>query len=1147
MTPLDLPAFSLTGPLPNGTTLLEASAGTGKTYAIAALATRYLAEGHATVDQLLMITFGRAATRELRERVREALTRARDVLRAGDPRPDDPVLAQLAQRPAAERAVAAERLARAVADFDAATISTTHQFCLHALAGLGIAADVDPGEVFVEDITQLVDEVVADLYLRKYGSSADASSKPDLSLPEARRIARAVLSDPQSALHASPDDESADTTRVRFATAVAAEVARRRRVQRLVTFDDLVLRLEGVLADPQTGPRARERLRGAYRVVLVDEFQDTDPAQWNILSMAFHGHRTLVLIGDPKQAIYAFRGADIQSYLAAAGLAHHRATLPTNHRSDAPVVEALGELLSGLSLCDPQIVVHPVTAARSGSRLSGVPESARVRLRVVPSDEGVTLPVAEARTRIAADVAADIVGLLSGTARLPDREPRSTRPVLPRDIAVLVPLNKQGDQVHDALSKVGVPSVVSAPTSVFATPAAAQWRTLLHAVETPRRGTIRAAALTDFLGRTTADLALTGETVDDEVGAQLREWAGVLDADGVAGLMTAVSAQTGLLPRVLSRPDGERHLTDLRHVASALHSYQRRARCGVTGLLDWLDEQSSEARTDPVEQTTERTRRLETDADAVQILTVHRSKGLEFPIVYVPFGWDRHVPEPGIVRCHLSGRRVLDVRTRRAPGRVDLVRLQRAEEDGESLRLLYVALTRAASAVIVHWAGGRNAECAPLTRVLAARASRATVPPSTCKDSHPPIGWLAGSPSLTVEQVPDSPLELRWAPTGDPHPGLQAAPFTRQVDTTWRRTSYTGLTAALHTAAPLESAPPGHREDEPSDEAAVLDPAEPPIATQSGTAPPVTTPSVTSQPTTAPDVATPLVGSDIASPFAALPAGAAFGTLVHSALEAVDTSAPELEIEVRTRCVEAVAGHPIPGLAPADLAAALLPALRTPLGPLSGGRALADIPARDRLAELDFELPMGGAAGVADPRTIDDLASLLRRHLPIDDPLRGYPDRLEAAGIGGSVLRGFLTGSIDAVLRVPPPKATAGALQPSRFLVVDYKTNRIRTDVADGPQLAWTYRPEVLPDVMMAAHYPLQALLYSAALHRFLRWRLPGYDPGLHLGGVLYLFLRGMAGPGTPTQAEVPCGVLSWRPPAALVVELSDLLDGRRA
>ena len=559
MTPLDLPAFSLTGPLPNGTTLLEASAGTGKTYAIAALATRYLAEGHATVDQLLMITFGRAATRELRERVREALTRARDVLRAGDPRPDDPVLAQLAQRPAAERAVAAERLARAVADFDAATISTTHQFCLHALAGLGIAADVDPGEVFVEDLTQLVDEVVADLYLRKYGSSADASSTPDLSLSEARRIARAVVADPQSALHAPTDGEPADTTRVRFATAVTAEVERRRRAQRLVTFDDLVLRLEGVLAGPQTGPRARQRLRDAYRVVLVDEFQDTDPAQWNILSMAFHGHRTLVLIGDPKQAIYAFRGADIQSYLAAAGLAHHRATLPTNHRSDAPVVEALGELLSGLSLGDPQIVVHPVTAARSGSRLSGVPESARVRLRVVPSDEGVTLPVAEARTRIAADVAADIVGLLSGTARLPDREPRSTRPVLPRDIAVLVPLNKQGDQVHDALSKVGVPSVVSAPTSVFATPAAAQWRTLLHAVETPRRGTIRAAALTDFLGRTTADLALTGETVDDEVGAQLREWVGVLDADIGFETLSFETRRTGKLLLMEKKLGGRRN------------------------------------------------------------------------------------------------------------------------------------------------------------------------------------------------------------------------------------------------------------------------------------------------------------------------------------------------------------------------------------------------------------------------------------------------------------------------------------------------------------------------------------------------------------------------------------------------------------
>ena len=162
-------AFHLLGPLPTGTTLLEASAGTGKTYTIAALATRYIAQGTATIDQMLMITFGRSATRELRERVREALTNARDALRdnAGV---NDPVIAMLAALPPDEKASAAERLARAVADFDAGTIATTHQFCSHALSGLGIRADVDPGEVFVENISDLVDQVVDDFYVRKYGT-----------------------------------------------------------------------------------------------------------------------------------------------------------------------------------------------------------------------------------------------------------------------------------------------------------------------------------------------------------------------------------------------------------------------------------------------------------------------------------------------------------------------------------------------------------------------------------------------------------------------------------------------------------------------------------------------------------------------------------------------------------------------------------------------------------------------------------------------------------------------------------------------------------------------------------------------------------------------------------------------------------------
>ena len=171
--------------------------------------------------------------------------------------------------------------------------------------------------------------------------------------------------------------------------------------------------------------------------------------------------------------------------------------------------------------------------------------------------------------------------------------------------------------------------------------------------------------------------------------------------------------------------------------------------------------------------------------------------------------------------------------------------------------------------------------------------------------------------------------------------------------------------------------------------------------------------------------------------------------------------------------------------------------------------------------------------GNASVRTLADLANLLREHLPDGDPLAGYADRIDSSGLAPATLVGYLSGSIDAVLRTPD----------QRFLVVDYKTNLLRDTARPGAEnLAQGYRPSTLATAMMDAHYPLQALLYAAALHRYLRWRLPGYDPERHLGGVLYLFVRGMVGPDTPDG----CGVFSWRPPAGAIVALSDLLDGRK-
>jgi exodeoxyribonuclease V beta subunit len=267
---------------------------------------------------------------------------------------------------------------------------------------------------------------------------------------------------------------------------------------------------------------------------------------------------------------------------------------------------------------------------------------------------------------------------------------------------------------------------------------------------------------------------------------------------------------------------------------------------------------------------------------------------------------------------------------------------------------------------------------------------------------------------------------------------------------------------------------------------------------------------------------------ELLSPMAALPGGATFGSLVHAVLEHVDPV--RLEEELRTHLTEQLRWWPVEA-GVEELAEALVPLHHTPLGGLADDLTLGRVPLADRLRELEFELPLAGGdasrSGAVGEVRLRDLAPLMRAHLTDDDPLAAYSSRVEGTVLGDQPLRGYLSGSVDVVLRLPS----------GRFVVVDYKTNNLGDRVSD-------YLPERLAEAMLHSHYPLQAMLYSVVLHRYLRWRLPSYDPEQHLGGVLYLYLRGMAGPGTPRSDAGPAGVFSWRPPAAFVVALSDLLDG---
>ncbi|MBA2389090.1 MAG: UvrD-helicase domain-containing protein, partial [Geodermatophilaceae bacterium] len=425
--------FDLYGPLPTGTTVLEASAGTGKTWTIAALATRYVDEGLADLPQLMLVTFGRAATQELRERTRERLTTAARGLAAVDAADSaDQLVAYLAKT---DRVARRLRLVRALSDFDGATIATTHSFCQRMLDGLGVAGEREPGVSLVEAVDDIVDEVVDDLYLQQYAGYG--SPIPQLTPATARTVAREAVRDGQARLEPLAAGDTEAGQRVAMAAAARIEVERRKRKRGIRDFDDLLVLLRDVLADPERGPAAAARIRERYRVVLVDEFQDTDPVQWEVLRRAFHGNTTLILIGDPKQAVYAFRGAEVRSYLDAVRLADTHETLSVNWRSDPGLLLALDRLYGGAALGHPGIVVHPVEASRKGSRLHGQPA---FRLRQLPRRPPLRngFPALPAlRAQVADDLADEVVRLLDGRALL------DGRPVAPGDLAVLVRTWKQ--------------------------------------------------------------------------------------------------------------------------------------------------------------------------------------------------------------------------------------------------------------------------------------------------------------------------------------------------------------------------------------------------------------------------------------------------------------------------------------------------------------------------------------------------------------------------------------------------------------------------------------------------------------------------------------------------------------------------------
>ena len=615
-------------------------------------------------------------------------------------------------------------------------------------------------------------------------------------------------------------------------------------------------------------------------------------------------------------------------------------------------------------------------------------------------------------------------------------------------------------------------------------------------------------------------MASPDERAWEDLRVRLHRWAAVLRRRGVASLLETVTLTERLPGRLLARDRrASVEITDLRHIGQLLHAEATSKQLGATALTAWLRQRIMEAAADTDNE--DRSRRLESDAEAVQVLTIHRSKGLEYPVVYYPYLWESsHIPKAPLPIFHdpdAGDERTINV-GKGGPGYGRQLKQYIAEERGEDLRLAYVALTRAQHQAIVWWAGSMDSRDSSLGRLLFSKDGEGNVAASgsrNLKDDEVIARFEAlretAPGCISVERSTGGDGSVWSGPPRD-QVALEAGAFLRQLDPRWRRTSYSAITSGSHDAR-VASEP----------EEAGLSDETPPSGPRAPVMDAVTEPDHAGLRSTL-------------SLLAATPGGVDVGTFIHSVMETTDFAAGDIVAELTRHVAEEQARRQLDIGAPDLLVSGLAAAIETPLGPLVDDLRLRDLGRGDRLDELDFEMPLVGGDSPSADLTTGAIGSLLRRHLPADDVLAGYADRLDDPSLQ-PVLRGYLAGSIDLVLRHGRDQGGGG-----RFAVVDYKTNWLGTE---GEELsAWHYRPAALAEEMQRAHYPLQALLYVAALHRYLRWRLPDYDAGRNLAGILYLFVRGMGGAATPRVDGQPCGVFAWCPPAALVEALSDLLDG---
>ena len=1246
-----MPAFDpYSVPLAPGVTLVEASAGTGKTTALTALVARLAVDPDAGVldddagwpdlRRALVVTFTRAATAELVTRIRRTLRQATAAFQEGAPEAPvaiRPLLDRWGQTPD-DRARSRARLAAALASGEA-SVFTIDGFCKRvlersafesgepfafsvadsdaelqqralaetwqarvrqhpALAAVAVAGGVPWTLARLADGladatrhagTRLVPPpeplaAAADRYAAAVAALARVWDEPEATaLLDDAPLAKGAPSDPAglfgrvsafvarggeahvdavlactaealgAGVHKGSKagkeaagrirshpafractDIAAATEALRLALLAdllpATEAARRRlgAAAGVLTFTDLLTRVHDALHHDRIGPVLSRAIRGQYRLALVDEFQDTDGRQEAVFRRAFAG-APLVLVGDPKQAIYAFRGADVFAYLGARRHAGQTYTLGRNYRSAPALVGAVNALFGrgARPFVTDGIPFVPAEAAVEAPRMRGAGGAPFVWWSAADLPQGRygTVNKDVAVPAVLAAVVAEARRLLDDPAvQVLDAAPDGTavwRRLRAADIAVLVRTNDQTARVQSALRRAGLPSVVGRGGDVRFSGEMADLEHVLRAVDAPgNRAAVRTALATELWGwpsERIADLdGPGGEAGWAAVTDRLRATRAVWHRRGVFEATTRFVEDEGVEERLLGHADGERRATNLRHALELAHEAEGAGARSADRLLRWFRTRHTSTASGGTAEM-----RLESDDHAVQVMTMHGCKGLQYRVVFAPFAWEGREadtwfgvnelrpPRPHVAAAGGGTEIVYDL------GSPDLDHhraLADAERLAEHLRLTYVALTRAEDRAYVVWGPLSGAHASGLGHLLhghaavhdgcdgryvraAQSAARAALPGTIAALR----AWIAAdglADRMAVEALPDALLHApRPADAQTPAERLGdarrlTADAARRIADPTRRASFSWWASSAR----------DDRTDDTSAEAPALD-------------------------------------DDVASEgMAAFASGAQAGTCLHAVLQTAVFHAPDDYLDPASAASRAVertlrlhgladgrartAGrlvHRAPLASPSATVRDLVRRLaRAPIPGL--GVRLMDLPAdaQRRDTEWTFVLPLRRVA----PNAIADVFATHG-----DDRLRAYAPRV--ARMSPAEADGLLVGAADFVAECPPAEPGGDV----RVALFDWKSNWL------GPTPAH-YGAEAMAQTMAAHHYLLQSHLYVLGLHRHLRARLgAAYDYDRHVAGIAYVFLRGVGEPGGPAT-----GFDVERPPRALIEALDAAL-----